>query len=158
MKKNLFTILLVLMPFCFAAAQTALVPYKWDALGMKFQVPESSDILESSDSKFVVDNPNLRVEIEAYEGLNFSSDEMAEAVMSLAEEQGIIYDESTEVQQFSNSGLQGFSLEGNRDGDGIAVALLLSERSDITAAVTVIYGDGLEDVANDIINSFTMSK
>lgn len=158
MKKILLSFVLILVSYTFVNAQTALVPYKWDAYGLKFQVPENSDILESSETRFVVDNPNLKVEIEAYDGPALGSDDLSNIVIQLAENEGIVYDESTEVQQFANSGLQGMSIEGDRSGDGIAVAMLLSERSNNVVAVKVIYGHGLENVANDIINSFTMTK
>jgi len=35
---------------------------------------------------------------------------------------------------------------------------MISTKSNIAVVVSVIYGTGLEQVANDIINSFSMSK
>lgn len=158
MKKLFLTALVAMFTFIGVQAQTALVPYKWDAFGLKFKVPESSDILESSNERFVVDNPNLRVEIQSYNGPALDSDDMSTVLLSWAEDAGISYNESTEVQSFSGSGLEGVSIEGDRSGDQVAVAIMISTKSNIAVVVSVIYGTGLEQVANDIINSFSMSK
>lgn len=168
MTRKFITVLLLMLPFYFASAQTTLVPYKWDAFGVIFQLPENMGIKEISDDYFVAENLNVDdpfIEITAVEIGDSSRDErdeieIDEDLIAYADDQDIIYNPFTSkgVQRFSNSGLQGYYFEGEQNGTEITIVELVSKRSDIVVFVRVTYEEGLEDLVNNMIKSITMNK
>ncbi len=151
--KKVFLSLVLALATSFAVSAQGLTPYEWKPYKLSFLVPGGADILKSTNDEFIVDNDNYKVEI-AVINIPLSEDDLSNFLIEKAKQEGMDISNG-EVQTFSNTGVQGVSLEGPRDGgDQMCVAVLLDEQSETYILVSVIYADGLQDEANKIINSF----
>ena len=155
--KRLF-LFCVLLSFAFASYAQGLTSYTWKQHGVHFKVPGGAKILQSGNDVFEVDNDEFNVSIHLFDGSEATEDQMAELLLEAAEQQEMKDIQKAQIQEFSNSGVEGVSIEGNRSGDGICCALIMGKESHVMALVTIVYGHGLEEKANDIVNSITMTE
>lgn len=150
------SLLLVLATSVTLLAQS-LTEYKWSQHGISFKVPNNTEIVTNNSEIFEVDNNNFNVKLEVLKGYELSPEDIGQMTVELARDKGMKVADA-EIQTFEGTGCWGISIEGERKGDKLCCAFLVSNKSDMQVFITVQYGYGFEEEANDIINSVKMTK
>ncbi|MDL2247470.1 hypothetical protein LJC05_01920 [Bacteroides sp. OttesenSCG-928-J23] len=150
MKKVLFTLGLV---FCLCIAANAQQRYTWNQYGLSFTVPSNFKITENTAESFQANNGKIHLAIAVIDYDGIDEDGLAEVLISMAEEAGIT---DGEVGPLALTTLEGAYIEGVVNGSNMCLVLLADTESNIALVASVVYADGLENQANNIINSFSI--
>jgi len=156
MKKTLLSLFLVLATSFTLLAQS-LTEYSWKQHGVSFKVPSGAKVVTNNSEVFEVDNSEYNVKLEVVKGYELTPEEIGSLVVELASEKGMKVG-NAEIQTFDGPGYWGISIEGERKGDKLCCAFLVSNNSDMQIFISVQYGYGLEEEANNIVNSVKMTK
>lgn len=152
MKTNLFSFLLLLAAILPAHAQTSV--WTWQQYGLSFEAPDALRVTRNNATVYEAAHNDLHLSIQVmdYEGINPES--LAEALGETAAELGMSAD--SDVGELVLTTLEGVYIEGLVDGVNTILVLLFDTESNIALLSTVVYNDGLEQVATDIVNSFVI--
>ncbi len=152
MKKFILSVFVMLFTTGLVLGQ-GLTPYEWKQYHLSFKVPGGANILKSTSDEFEVDNDVYNVAI-AVVKLPLDDDDMSSFLIEKSKQEGMLI-ENAEVQTFNNTGVHGVSLEGKRNGgDNMCTVVLVTENTHTFIFISIIYADGHEHEATDMVNSF----
>lgn len=139
----------------FVANAQNLSQLEWAQYGLRFSVPDDLNVIQNSEDTFEVDNDSFNVLLNIGEWSDQTDgNALGKALGEYAKNQGLSMDKA-EIQEFKGEGLEGICIEGDREKDCGCYALLCNESKHILIFVAITYGNGYEETANNIINSFS---
>ncbi|MDL2257386.1 hypothetical protein LJC06_04190 [Bacteroidales bacterium OttesenSCG-928-I14] len=150
MKKIFFlTTILLLTSLAINAKDT----YTWKQYGLSFSVPEDFDVLKNNEESFEAENDEIYLSIEVldYDGLTpeFFGELLGQ--MAISSEM-----EDAEVGELRLTTLEGAYIEGVVGASNVIYVILLDTDSNIALIASIVYEDGNERAATNIVNSFAI--
>lgn len=134
-----------------ASAKAQYVDLVWEAHNIGFSAPGNFEVLADNENEFSAGNDELQFSILPLQDPNINYDDLAEAVIQVAEE--LEYDVVSEVGILELSGLTGYYLVGDKDGANAIIIALLDESSETNLMVVIAYSEDMHDDAVDIASS-----
>lgn len=147
--KKLFLAILLAFAFDGIAQST----YQWDYYGLKIDVPDDFKVTKNTDTEFEMSGKHMMLFMYLFEE-DISVEEMdmaiAEAALSLS------MSEIDAAQKISGDGLDGYYVEGFKDGMRVMLAGMIDPNSKTNFMLMITFQDDdqkSENRAMDIINS-----
>lgn len=149
-----FALLAIIFVACCASlfAQQAKT-YTWNNTRFSFQVPVPVQVKEDTETSYEVDGDGLAVNIQLLEDPDTNIVAIRKTVKDIAGDIGIT-DISSPVNLKMKPGLLGAFIEGALDDANANMAVILDSKSKTEICVTIVFDDGMEDVATRILSSF----
>lgn len=147
--KKLFLAILLIFTFDVIGQST----YHWEYYGLKIDVPDDFKVTKNTDTEFEMAGKHMMMYMYLFEE-DISEEAMdmaiAEAALSLS------MSEIDEAQKISGDGLDGYYVEGYKDGMRVMLAGMIDPKSKTNFMLLVTFHDDdqkSENQAIDIINS-----
>lgn len=150
MKRILFTLTLV---FCLSMVVTAQQRYTWKQYGLSFSVPSNFKVVENTAESFEAENANMHLAIEVIDYDGIDVEDLGTALGEMANELGM---KNPDIGELGLTTLAGAYIEGKVDGSNVCLVLLIDVESNIALLASVTYGNGYEQQATNIVNSFAI--
>lgn len=155
--RTLLTVLAFALIFIKAASfSQAMTEYTWNSYNVKFKIPKTFSVSESSGSTFSAGDDDAWLTIYPRTGENLSYNKMKKNLKEWAANSGVsgygsVYDESV-------NGYWGVYLNGTKSDNGLPAYLGLlvhPDYPDVSMYVWINYRSDALDVAQKIFNSFS---
>lgn len=150
MLKHSVVLLNFLLAGFFANAQ--MTDMHWDTHGVGFKVPSDVRITTNNAEEFTAENANVFLTIAPIQDGELNKDHMADATVEMAK--GLGYDSVDEGDAIDIDDFTGYYVKGTKEGVNAVVMALLDKKSSTNLLVVVVYNDGFEEKAVDILASF----
>lgn len=141
--------LLATMSFTSLPFQT----WVWDHYGLQVTVPEDFKVIKNTDHEFDMKGIAMGFHMYVYEQ-NKTLDQMDETVIAVAK--SLKMTELHEAAEISGDGLEGFFVEGSKDGKRLVLAGMIDPNTHTNFMMLITFYDDdnvAVDDAVDIINS-----
>jgi hypothetical protein len=128
------------------------VEMEWEAHQIGFKVPYDFKILNNNYEEFSAENENLFLTIIPFQDENVDNGDIAEALLTAAND--FDYDIVSEVGELELTNLEGYYVNGTKDGVNAVFMFLLDPDTSTNLAVTIVYSDDYFDEAVEVASSF----
>ncbi len=150
--RNLKIIQLTLLAVLFSVGTLfAQDDYTWDAHGVGFSVPSDFIVQSNADNEFSASSGDVYLSIASWEDESVDKEGLEDAAVDAALELNL--DELTDADELEIDVFVGYYVEGAKNGLNAFIATLLDTESDTNIVVIIVYKDGHEDEATNIILS-----
>lgn len=143
----LFCLLLASMQTSFAQSE-----FRWNEHGVGFSVPDDFHIEANNAEEFSAGNEVLFLSIVPIQDENITEDNLAEALVAMAEE--MEYDRLEKVAETTLQDFVGYYTIGTKDGANALLMTLLDTQSSTNLLIVIVYADQGQRAAIQIANSF----
>ncbi len=153
-----FFVLLTLIIALSSSALLAQQTYEWKYYGLEVTVPNDYKVVKNSNEEFEMKGQGMGMYMFIFEG-DITAEEMDEAVAEAA--LSIDMQEVDAAHIIQGDGLDGFYVEGFKDGLRVMLAGMIDPNSQTNFMMLITFydEDGVaESDAIDIINSVTSTK
>ena len=133
-------------------ASAQMTDMHWDTHGVGFKVPSDVRIKTNNAEEFTAENSNLFLAIAPVQAGELNEEHMADLTVEMAK--GMGYDTVEEGDAIDIDDFTGYYIKGTKDGVNAVVMALMDKESSTNLLVVVVYNDGFEDKAVDILASF----
>lgn len=154
MKKILFLAFLCLA--CLSVNAQALSPITWTAYGLTFKAPKGILVEEDTEETFLLNNKTFYITIQSLESDGITKEELSGVLKDYANDDGV--KKQTAIQTFDLPQFYGVSLNGVCESDYCCYACIMTKAAGSAFYVSIVYAEGKEKEAEDILNSFTMEE
>lgn len=134
------------------SASAQMTDMHWDTHGVGFKVPANVRITTNNAEEFTAENANVFLTIAPIQDGELNKDHMAEATIEMAT--GLGYDTVEEGDAIDIDDFTGYYVKGTKEGVNAVVMALLDKKSSTNLLVVVVYNEGFEDKAVEILASF----
>lgn len=152
---------LLFLSLCFALSFTYAVveqTYTWEYYGLEITVPDDFKVVKNTDEEFEMKGDGMGLYMYIFEG-NIAVEQMDVAVIEAATDMNM--QEVDAAQVITGDGLDGFYVEGYKDGARVMLAGMIDPKSQTNFMLLITFGDD-DQVADadaiDIINSVRSTK
>lgn len=143
------------MSFTYAVVEQT---YTWEYYGLEITVPDDFKVVKNTNEEFEMNGDGMGLYMYIFEG-DITVEEMDVAVIEAATEMNM--QEVDAAQVITGDGLDGFYVEGYKDGVRVMLAGMIDPKSQTNFMMLITFGDD-DDVADsdaiDIINSVRSTK
>ncbi len=124
----------------------------WDTHGVGFKVPSDVRITTNNAEEYTAENANVFLTISPVQDGDLNEEHMADLTVEMAK--GLGYDTVEEGDAIEIDDFTGYYVKGTKEGVNAVVMALLDKESSTNLLVVVVYNDGFEAKAVEILASF----
>jgi len=150
MKRSLFPAIGIIL-FVTTSLSAQMTDMIWDTHGVGFKVPNNFVIETNTGEEFSASNDNLFLTIAPFQDEEVTEDNLADAVVAMAE--ALEYDIIEEVEALEIDDFTGYYIKGKKEGTNAVVMALLDKESSTNLLVVIVYNKGYEEQAVKIAAS-----
>lgn len=151
MKRNKLIVLAFCLLFTLHSFSQKFKDFKWDKYKIGFSIPTDFKITENTETEFTAENNNLFLTLSPIKDRTIDHDHLQELLLEMAKE--LKYDEIDDADELELDGLEGYFIEGKKDGVNAVLVALLNPKSSTNLFMVIIYKDKTPDDAIEIISS-----
>ena len=131
-----------------------LKTWTWSQHGLSFKAPSDAQVTENSSEVFTAQSADIMITIQLVDYTGVSMEELGTILGTMAAESGM--EAGSDIGELQLTTMAGAYVEGTVQGANVIYVLLADEESNIALFAGVVYADGQEKKATDIVNSFVM--
>lgn len=149
--KKLILVIIALLAIGFAAH--AEVRHEWKQQGLSVSVPSDFKVSKNAADGFEAGNAEFKLTIKLFEAKDLTLASMKTSLDKMAKEAKLDVEDAGELVLTS---LDGAYIEGLTGDKGMVFVLLADEKSKKSFLATLVYEEGNEGAATNIMNSFAI--
>lgn len=156
MKKLLLSLVVLVVSIAFTSTVSAqaLTTWTWKQYGLSFKAPSVMKIAKNTATEFEATASNMSLSIGVLDYTGATLEDLAGMIGTVAGEIGMSTD--SEIGDLQLTTLAGVYIEGTLDGQNVILVVLADDDSNIALWSVIGYEDGLEQVATNVVNSFSI--
>lgn len=145
----------LLLPFTAIAQE--MEEYTWEQFNIKFKIPVTLTITESSGEKFIAGNDDINVSLYPQTDLAYTKDDMKSALETWTKDNGVVFDAEKGALNLDDlNGYIGVYVDGTKNEVPVTTFLLIDKKKEKTSIfVWISYREAFFQKALEIISSFT---